>query len=308
MVERNGLENRQGFIPFVGSNPTPSANYGKAMVNEITILNYSNRNSTVYDNPTNKNFVYGQITSDFVNKIKLKKNDSIIADIGCGTGFVFEFLNNKIKKRNCKFIGIDPAKGMINKAKKKYKFDKRFSFYKGSFDKISLEKDSVDRIISTLALHWAPSINRSLKELQRVLKPTGSMDILMIDKNDGKNFKKIIFKTMKKYLTIKQIFNAAKLIQRISSNDIKIQFSKYFDLKKKYKLSIINVKKIIYGSYDQHMSWWEARSGQIISEIKNKSVFMSDLKKEFKKIQNYKGIPFDLSVLYIRLELKKKII
>ena len=53
------------------------------------------------------------------------------------------------------------------------------------------------------------------------------------------------------------------------------------------------------------MKWWKARSEQIISEVNNKELFMKDLEKELEKIREEKGIPFDLSVLYINLKAKK---
>ena len=53
-VERTGLENQQGFLPFVGSNPTPSAiciNMDKRIINkQVIIENYSEKNSVIYDN------------------------------------------------------------------------------------------------------------------------------------------------------------------------------------------------------------------------------------------------------------------
>ena len=65
------------------------------------------------------------------------------------------------------------------------------------------------------------------------------------------------------------------------------------------------MKKIIYGSFDEHMKWWKARSEQIIAEVENKEDFMSDLKNKLEKIRTKEGIPFDLSVLYINLKGKK---
>ena len=52
------------------------------------------------------------------------------------------------------------------------------------------------------------------------------------------------------------------------------------------------------------MKWWKIRSGQITAKVKNKHVFNKDIKSELEKIKNNKGIPFDLSVLYIKLENK----
>ena len=39
-------------------------------IKEETVQNYSKRNVSHYDDPMNKNFVYGEMTIDFVNKIE----------------------------------------------------------------------------------------------------------------------------------------------------------------------------------------------------------------------------------------------
>ena len=38
---------------------------------KTTVSNYSSRNASFYDDPMNKNFVYGSLTIDFVNEIEL---------------------------------------------------------------------------------------------------------------------------------------------------------------------------------------------------------------------------------------------
>ena len=88
-------------------------------------------------------------------------------------------------------------------------------------------------------------------------------------------------------------------MQRIEGETIE------FDLTNEYKFSVQNIKKTIYGTFDEHMKWWKARSEQIISEIQNKNDFMNDLKEKLEKINTKEGIPFDLSVLYINLKGKK---
>jgi len=279
-------------------------NVNKKHLKKVTISNYSSRNATFYDDPMNKNFVYGELTVDFVNKIELKKTDKIITDIGCGTGFAFDIIYEKLKKNKTKCIGIEPAKGMLILAKNKFKSDDNFSFYECTFGKIPLKDKSVDKIISTLALHWVPSIIDSIKELKRILKSNGSIDILMIDKNDGESFKLPVIEAMKKHLTFKQIMKAASLAQRVSSKHIYDYFNMEFDLINKYTLTVQNVKKIIYGTFDEHMKWWKARSEQIIAEVKNKNDFMNDLKNKLETINTKKGIPFDLSALYINLKRK----
>ena len=194
---------------------------------------------------------------------------------------------------------------MLELAKSKFKSDSNFSFHKGTFGKIPLEDKSVDKVISTLALHWVPSLDDSIKELKRILKSDGSIDILMIAKDDGEGFKKPIIEAMKKYLSFKQIMKAATLAQRVSAKHVHNYFDKEFDLTNKYNLSVQNIKKIIYGTFDEHMKWWKARSEQIIAEIGNKDAFIDDLQNKLEVIKTKNGIPFDLSVLYITLKAKK---
>ena len=128
----------------------------------------------------------------------------------------------------------------------------------------------------------------------------------MIAKDDGEGFKQPIIRAMKNHLSFKQIMKAAMLAQRVSSKQIYKYFEKKFNLKDEYNLAVQNINKTIYGSFDEHMKWWKARSEQIISEVKNKNVFMKDLEKELEKIREKNGIPFDLSVLYINLKTKNK--
>ena len=86
-------------------------------IHRLIISNYSNKSSMIYDDPGNKNFLYGKLTIDFLKKIKIEKENATIVDIGCGTGIVFDILFNKLKKKNINYIGIDPAVGMLKLAK-----------------------------------------------------------------------------------------------------------------------------------------------------------------------------------------------
>ena len=123
----------------------------------------------------------------------------------------------------------------------------------------------------------------------------------MTEKNDRKEFKKLVLRVMKKYLSNKQIFNAANLINRITKKELTKKFAKCFNLKNDYDLSIKIKKKLIYGSCNDHVKWWKARSFQIISEIENKKLFIKNLKEELNKFKTKKGIQFDLNLLEIHL-------
>ena len=71
----------------------------------------------------------------------------------------------------------------------------------------------MDKVISTLALHWVSSIDKGLKELKRILKPKGSIDILMIEKNDGKDKKNIAATRKNKGISRRSKKNCNKIIK-----------------------------------------------------------------------------------------------
>ena len=272
-------------------------------IRKETVENYSKRNSGHYDDPTNKNFLYGKKTEEFVKNITFNNQEKVVLDVGCGTGFVFDILGKKINDKKINFIGVEPAEGMLDVAKKKYSDFENVEFKVGTFSEIPLDDNSVDKITSTLALHWVPSIESSLKEIKRVLKQNGSLDIMLTEKDDGASFKNPIILAMKKHLNFKQIMNAATLSQRLSTTHMRDHLLEFFD-ENDYVINVENVKQKIFGNFDEHMKWWKSRSEQIISEIENKDSFLIDLKVELEKINTKNGIPFDLSLLNINIKKK----
>lgn len=266
--------------------------------NEQTILSYSAKGAKVYEAQLNENLAYGNMTIDFLNKIEFSADEKNIVDVGCGTGFAFDVLDDKFEKLDLEGLGVEPAEGMVDIARSKFKNKKRYSFKIGCFENIPLEDQSVDKIISTLALHWSTSLELAAKEIRRVLKSDGSIDILMIAKDDGYNFKKPVVRAMEKHMTFPQIMRSAKLAQRVNKDELKEIFEKEFT---DYKVEVQNVRQTIYATFEEHMMWWKARSSAIIHEIKDIESFMRDLELEMKYIENQKGIPFDLSCLIVNI-------
>jgi ubiquinone/menaquinone biosynthesis C-methylase UbiE len=273
----------------------------KKTSNETTVTSYSKSNSKEYEDPMNKNFLYGVITTKFLQKIELRDTDKFILDIGCGTGFAFDELYPEIKRRGMTALGIEPATGMLDIARDKYKDIEQVSFQEGSFEKIPCPDHWVDRITSTLALHWVKKIENAVKEMHRALKEDGRIDILMIAKDDGDQFRKGIVEAMKKHMTFPQIMKSATLAQRVSPTQAHDAFALYF---KSHEIIVEKQTDIIYGTFEEHMKWWKARSTQIIAEVKDKDKFLDDLRIEFQKMDTDKGIPFDNAYLEITVKPK----
>ena len=259
-------------------------------VNESTVSSYSERGSRAYEDPMNKNFLYGDITVRFLEGIEFAPGVRRVLDIGCGTGFGFDVLHDTFVARDMTGVGIEPAAGMLEIACDKYQHDDRFEIRDGSFEQIPLADRTVDKIISTLALHWVKSLEVAAQEMRRVLNDGGSLDILMIAKDDGAQFKKAIVSAQKKHLTFAQIMKTATLVQRVTTEQVIQAFSPFED---SFEMVVEEFNDVVYGEFEDHMKWWTARSTPVIAEVEDKDRFMNDLREELEKTRTGKGIPFD---------------
>ncbi len=94
----------------------------------------------------------------------------IYLDIGCGTGnYTIE-----LHKRGFRFIGIDPSKQMLEKAKLK---NTHIDWKIGSAENIGLPGNFVNGIIGSLTIHHWTNLRIGFFELNKVLKPNGRIVI-----------------------------------------------------------------------------------------------------------------------------------
>jgi len=104
-------------------------------------------------------------------------------DLGCGTGWAVRYLSNLLAGRG-KFIGIDIAKGMIEKAKLNAVDTRNVEFYEASAEDLPFENNAFDVIICSNSFHHYLRPVQALKEVRRVLKPKGNIHILDITADD----------------------------------------------------------------------------------------------------------------------------
>jgi len=103
--------------------------------------------------------------------VPLAKGD--VLEIGIGSGLNLPFYD--LAKIN-KIWGLDPSEELNSMAKSVARHvDADVELMIGGAEEIPLPENSVDTILLTYTLCTIPKVNDSIKEIERVLKPSGSM-------------------------------------------------------------------------------------------------------------------------------------
>ncbi|MEW6997095.1 malonyl-ACP O-methyltransferase BioC [Colwelliaceae bacterium BS250] len=94
-------------------------------------------------------------------------NNSVVLDLGCGTGFFSHILARKYSQ----VFGVDISSDMLNFAKQNR--SSAIHWLNADIQQLPFNDGSVDIIYSNLAIQWCEPLIEVLDELKRVLKPGG---------------------------------------------------------------------------------------------------------------------------------------
>lgn len=112
-----------------------------------------------------------------IEKLDLKEEDTVL-DIGCGTGWNFEYLQRKIGEKGC-VIGLDLTPAMLRKAKERVKRNgwENIELIQGDALRLPLRR-KFDAVLSTYVMSLVSPYEKGLSEAVRVLVEGGRMGIL----------------------------------------------------------------------------------------------------------------------------------
>ncbi|MCZ6834509.1 MAG: metalloregulator ArsR/SmtB family transcription factor [Planctomycetota bacterium] len=117
--------------------------------------------------------------------LSLLPGDSIVADLGCGTGNAAEFLAPQVMK----VVAIDREPAMLEAAKKRLVKLKNVEFRLGELDALPLEDDSIDITLLLLVLHHIDDPVAVINEVARTLRPGGMALIVDMIAHDRESYR-----------------------------------------------------------------------------------------------------------------------
>jgi ubiquinone/menaquinone biosynthesis C-methylase UbiE len=95
-----------------------------------------------------------------------------VLEIGVGSGLNLPFYTRNVRQ----VIGLDPSPKLLSMARGNLRPGlSPVEFVEGSAEAIPLETESMDTVVMTWTLCSIPDAGRALREMSRVLKPTGRL-------------------------------------------------------------------------------------------------------------------------------------
>ncbi|MEC9372191.1 MAG: metalloregulator ArsR/SmtB family transcription factor [Planctomycetota bacterium] len=111
--------------------------------------------------------------------------DTVIADLGCGTGNAAERLAPYVKK----VIAVDVSSPMLDASRKRLAEFDNVEFVEGDLTDLPLEDASVDAAVCVLVLHHLPQPAAAIAEMRRLLKPGGAAAIIDMYAHDREEYR-----------------------------------------------------------------------------------------------------------------------
>ena len=195
-----------------------------------------------------------QLFSNLITKSNLKNKK--VLEIGCGLGAHSQILAEK----GAQLTAIDLAEKSIDTTKRRLKMKGlNADIIQADCENLPFEKETFDYIWSWGVIHHTPDTQKAANEIKRVLKPNGSLDI-MIYNNDS------LYKFLNVYLRYGIL--KFKFLQGYSKQDLKNMYtdgkefggaplSKYFSKKDLINLfSGLTLNNAISYEQKNFISFW----------------------------------------------------
>jgi len=110
-----------------------------------------------------------KVGKELIKQVQLK-DDALVLDVGCGTGFFTQQLQNVAGLQN--IIALDIALPMLLKTQLRESCES-VPLVCADAEQLPLTANSLDGVVSNLALQWCASLGEMFSEVQRVLRANG---------------------------------------------------------------------------------------------------------------------------------------
>ena len=134
-----------------------------------------------------------------LSDLHLKPN-SLVLDLGCGTGLLFEHIGNSVRL----LVGIDISACILNEAKKRAKKFQNVALIRAEVDYVPFLSQTFDSVFAITLLQNTPNPTRTLEEIERITKQNATIILTGLKKEFTlETFKQLLKNTQLSIQTIK---------------------------------------------------------------------------------------------------------
>jgi ubiquinone/menaquinone biosynthesis C-methylase UbiE len=271
-------------------------------INMLTVANpivetYS-RLANEYDDEANLQSCWGRAADRALTSLRIRDYYKTVLDVGCGTGRALLYLASR-NAPEIQFIGVDPALNMCKRAARQTTSYANVKILTGCFEQIPLESAAVDYLYSIFAFHWVSDVDRSVKEVSRVLKPSGEMDLFFIGRDNGREVIQKTTPIFLKYMGPALLLASAQMRRQLRKDAAFELFAKSFPAS---QLSIEESHDTYYDTLEGHWGWWVRIEGHFMQLPPGKKrQCYQEVRDALLGLAEDHGIPYTIHQLHVIL-------
>lgn len=251
-----------------------------------------------YDEARNVRSCWGRASDKAFASIDVKDDSRLILDVGCGTGRALARLAASVRPE-VRLVGIDPARNMRKLALRRVRCFPNIEIHEGSFEHIPLEAGSVDYLFSIFAFHWSTDPRAAVRELARVLRPHGEMDVFFIGRNNGREFIQKTTPIFMKYMGPALLLESARMRKQLTKDQAHELFASAFHPR---ELSIEESYDTYWDTLEGHWGWWVRIEGQFMQiPPARRAECDREVERALQDLATPGGIPYTIHQLHAKV-------
>lgn len=139
------------------------------MINKKQMIKSFNRAAMGYDQHA---ALQKTVADHLLQRLQwLKLAPKTIVDLGAGTGYGIKSLLAQYPQAN--IVAVDIAENMLDVCRQQYSYHKNCQYLCADMRSIPLAENSIDMIISSLAIHWEDDLLSCFSQIEKILSPGG---------------------------------------------------------------------------------------------------------------------------------------